>query len=607
MNGLFPQPQSLRRLSAKTLDLSAHDWILMPKGMSRSLRQRAMDIKGRLERSLGRKLQLAVTGSVKKNTLLCVELDASLKREEYELKISKDGIVIHAGAEAGAYYGLLGAWQILVSGDRKVQALQIRDFPDLVNRGVMLDISRCKVPSIKTLKNLIVKFSEMKLNQLQLYTEHTFAFTDHPLVWQDSSAYTHEEILEIEDYCRDYFVELVPNFNSFGHFGRFLKHQEYAHLAECPEGYTNPWGAVSDHGDTLQPGQNSLTLLRSLYEELLPNFSSALFNVGCDETWELGKGKSLKEAEKKGSTRVYLEFLQKINKEVKRHDKRMMFWGDIILHQPELIRELPKDCIALDWAYEANAPFDKTTRKFKDAGLEFYVCPGTSSWCTLSGRTDNCIGNIENAARNAIKNGASGLLNTDWGDGGHHQTLPVSYLGFCVGAALSWSYRQNKDDNWGEAIDQIFFNNVKAGMGQLWMELGRTINDAPQSANPNGTFFERILFWDRTQEGFDAWLVSVKDFERCLARLDTIESKISESRCRGEEGELATAELHHALGMCRLALRKGLLVKQGKNIQILRPDFQKLIASHEQQWLRRNRIGGLNESSNRIRKAMAGL
>ena len=42
---------------------------------------------------------------------------------------------------------------------------------------------------------------------------------------------------------------------------------------------------------------------------------------------------------------------------------------------------------------------------------------------------------IEVLAENGLKHGAVGYLNTDWGDRGHWQVLPVSYLGFAAGAA----------------------------------------------------------------------------------------------------------------------------------------------------------------------------
>lgn len=87
----------------------------------------------------------------------------------------------------------------------------------------------------------------------------------------------------------------------------------------------------------------------------------------------------------------------------------------------------------------------------------FYVCPGTSAWNTITGRTDNAILNLINAgtdglcdvgtsflispiaAHNGHAHGAVGYLITDWGDNGHWQTLPISYLGYMVGAGLAWN------------------------------------------------------------------------------------------------------------------------------------------------------------------------
>ena len=67
-----------------------------------------------------------------------------------------------------------------------IRCCEIKDVPDFANRGVMLDISRCKVPTLTTLKTLIEQFADLKYNQPQLYTEHTFAFTDHETVWRDA-------------------------------------------------------------------------------------------------------------------------------------------------------------------------------------------------------------------------------------------------------------------------------------------------------------------------------------------------------------------------------------------------------------------------------------
>ena len=107
----------------------------------------------------------------------------------------------------------------------------------------MLEVSRTKVPTMDTLLTLIDQFSTLKYNQIQLYTEHTFAFSNHRQVWQDASPYTASDIINIRQYCEDRFIDLVPNLNSFGHFERWLRHPTYHHLAECPDGFIHPLAA----------------------------------------------------------------------------------------------------------------------------------------------------------------------------------------------------------------------------------------------------------------------------------------------------------------------------------------------------------------------------
>src|SRR5688572_30407109 len=169
---------------------------------------------------------------------------------------------------------------------------------------------------------------------------------------------TAEEIRQLDGYCRERLIELVPNQNSFGHLERWLKHKRYEPLAEKPDGFTFPWGTRSESGFSLNPlDPRSLALVEELFDELLANFSSRMLNVGCDETVDIGMGKSKAEVERRGKERVYLDFVLKVYDAVKRRGRTMQFWGDIILHKPELIPDLPKDLIALNWGYEANHPF----------------------------------------------------------------------------------------------------------------------------------------------------------------------------------------------------------------------------------------------------------
>jgi len=355
------------------------------------------------------------------------------------LEINSRGVSIGYRNEEGLRAAVATLRQLLREYGRRLPCLSIRDHADFQHRGVMLDISRGRVPKLETLLELADHLADFKINELQLYTEHTFAYRNYEPVWRDWGALTGEEILKLDAHCRRLGIELVPNQNSFGHLRYWLAYPPLKKIAETAKPYPQQDGAFVRHPATLAPNHpGTIPFLRGLYDELLPNFTSNRFNVGCDETWDLGRGQSKKLCEKLGKGRVYLDFLKKIHRETSARGKRMLFWGDIILHYPELVSELPNDCVALNWGYEASHPFDKEAAIFAKSKVPFYVCPGTSSWMSLLGRHDNAFANLREAARVGKKHRAIGYLNTDWGDGGHPQPLAVSFLPYLLGAAVSW-------------------------------------------------------------------------------------------------------------------------------------------------------------------------
>ena len=296
-------------------------------------------------------------------------------------------------------------------------------------RGYMLDVSRDRVPTLKTLREIVDLLARCRYNQFQLYTEHTFAYAAHPEVWEEADPLTPAEIRKLDAYCQMQGIELVANQNTFGHMERWLTLPRYNPLAKFPKGgAVTPWGAVKKFPTTLDPANpGSIALVESLFDELLPNFSSPFVNIGCDETFEIE------------DTGEYLGFLLKVCDLARKHGKRPMFWGDIVLKHPEAIARLPKDLIALDWGYEGNHPFDRDCAAFRAAGLDFYVCPGTSSWRSLGGRVENMRENLEAAERAGRLNGAKGYMVTDWGDHGHWQPLAASLPGLIMGGAFAAS------------------------------------------------------------------------------------------------------------------------------------------------------------------------
>jgi len=554
----------------------------------------------------------------------------------YVLTLSSGSLSILHDGEPGLQHALATLVQLIAAssgapGALELPSLEIADYPDFAARGVMLDISRDKVPTRETLEALIDRLARWKINQLQLYMEHTFAYAAHPRVWRDASPLDAEEVRALDAFCAARHIELVPNQNSFGHMHRWLVHEPYRALAECPEGFVHPWNWKGEPYGLCASDPESLRLLEGLYDELLPNFRSRQLNVGLDETLDLGHGRSRALCEARGTERVYLDFLNAVHERVRARGHVMQFWGDIIVKRPELVAELPRDAIALEWGYEADHPFAEHLAMFQRAGLDFYVCPGTSSWNSIAGRTHNAVLNLALAARAGQAAGARGLLITDWGDHGHLQPLPVSYLGLLLGAGFSWNVADAADPlalDVPALLDRHAFCDEGSALGRVAYDLGNAYRQTG-SARPNAS----VLFWslirpDRlftppgvTRATLEQTLSYIEQscapLERARPVVDAAAAEATPEAARAE-GPRAIAELGWARDVLRFACRLGIArcdspdreqtsALPGPVRDDLAGALAELIERHRALWLARNRSGGLADSAGRLEVLLATL
>lgn len=576
--------------------------------------QKSMDAAIRLKEALlkyaGHNWQIVAGTAVSSTQIgvhLAVEPGATKHTQGYQLTVTVGGIFITASTAAGLFYGVVTLIQILDHCGSVLPGLRINDWPDYPVRGVMLDISRNKVPKMETLYNLVELLASWKINQLQLYTEHTFAYWNHPVVWEHASPLTGEEILSLDAFCRERHIELVPNQNSFGHMRRWLTHPEYNHLAECPEGCDTEWGYFEEPFSLCPEDPGSLKLLCSLYDELLPHFSSKHFNIGCDETVDLGQGRSAQIVRERGAGRVYFDFLKKLTSEVMARNHKIQFWGDIIVKRPDLVAELPRNITALEWGYEADHPFDEHGQLFDRSGIPYYVCPGTSSWNSVGGRTENAVANLLNAAKNGMKHGAVGYLNTDWGDNGHWQPLPVSYIGFAYGAGLSWSLAANEHIDLAQVVSKYAFEDDSGQLGSIAYELGDVDHDTGGRL-ANATILFSLLQTppgglDGVREKLLSGKIQAGGLEAAQSRLTKIAEQLSSIKSENRRNSLILNELEWVTNLLKHACRRGIWMlnleddqeEEGASLELAQ-DAGRLIKTFKYIWHERNRPGGFNDS-----------
>jgi len=501
---------------------------------------------------------------------------AGIAPQGYELTITADQITIDAADQAGAFYARATLDQLRHQHLDLLPAGRITDWPDVAVRGVMLDISRDKVPTMATLFDLVDRLARWKVNHVQLYIEHTFAYYGHEEVWRDASPFTPDEIRELDAFCAARHVELVANRNCLGHMERWFAHDRYRPLALFPNGSepTRPW--LTGEPTTLDPtSADALDFVADLLRQHLACHTSRRVHVGLDEPWELPDDR----------LDDYAAWMRKLADLPELDGREMLVWGDILSDHPELIAGVPDTATVVEWGYESWWPFDDRVSRLADAGVEFWIAPGTSSWLSLLGRTPNMIGNQIAAAESAARFDATGILNTDWGDRGHLQYLPVSEPGFALGAAVSWCLDANRDLDLGAALNVHAFDDSAGELGPALLALGSAY-EALTLQVPNIASFVLPLVYPQLA---DRALDPTTDVE-----FEALRSLLADGLGHAERSQSERGDAALILDEVRNAVALADVLAHGSRT----PDrLEHIRAEHRRLWLARNRPGGLDDST----------
>ncbi|OPJ64586.1 beta-N-acetylhexosaminidase [Clostridium oryzae] len=466
---LIPEPQRVKYLDEKGFIINRDTEIVLDCKCNFNHLGCAKQVKTEIKANFN--LDIKINKGLAKDQEGIIYLNKKTGKEEgYSINIDKNIVEIIGNDDAGLFYGVQTFCQILRQSDVQLPNVKIDDAPYYKQRGFYHDVTRGKVPKLETLKRLADRLSFYKINQLQLYIEHSFAFKNMSEIWMNKDPLTAEEILELDEYCSKKNIELVPSLSTFGHLYEALRSEKFKNLCELndPEKEQFSYFDRMAHHTLNVSNDKSIEFVRNMLKEFIPLFSSNKFNICCDETFDIGKGKSSKLAREYGADKLYVDFLKKIVNEVKVYDKQIMFWGDIILKTPELLKELPKDIICLNWDYSKDVT-DHNVRVLSEANVTQFVCPGVGGWNRMMNYMDGAFNNIRKMISYGKKYGAVGVLNTDWGDFGHINLLANSMPGMIYGADLSWNPDDKREfDDIDRAISIIEFGeNCKDIIGTI--------------------------------------------------------------------------------------------------------------------------------------------
>jgi hexosaminidase len=380
-----------------------------------------------------------------------ITLDDSMRAEGYILLTDHDeGFVIGHSAE-GVFYGVQTLKQLVEMSGRGpvLRGCKIRDWPAMHYRGVHDDLSRGPMPTLEFQKRQIRTFAAYKINVYSPYFENTMQYPSSPLPALPGGSMSIADAKALVVYAQSYHVTIIPEQEAFGHLHKVLNWQQYAPLAEIPD------------GGVLAPGQpGSMKLITQWFSDLAAVYPSPFLHIGADETFELGQGQTESEVNKRGLGAVYMDFLTEIHQSLAPLHRRLLFWGDVAMNSPELVPRLPRDMIAVAWHYEPEPQgFARWLDPYTHAGMETWVAPGVNNWNRVYPDFGTALANIQGFAAAGQSAGSTGLLNTVWDDDGEGLFLEDWYA-ILYGAAAAWQPGVSDIDRFQNNYGPVFHGDT---------------------------------------------------------------------------------------------------------------------------------------------------
>lgn len=411
-----------------------------------------------------------------------LELGKDSDPQGYLLYADARGVIVAGQTSQGLFYGVQTLRQLLHSASQGLvcPSVAIKDWPAMTWRGIQDDVSRGPIPTPEYMKKQIRVMAGYKINLFALYMEHVFDYRSQPLLAPRDAGITAEQLNELTVFAKKYFVTILPEQQTFGHFHHVLKKEIYADVAEKP------------HGQALTPvNAKTYELIASMYAELAPLTPGPFFHIGTDEVFDLGTGKSKSHTEAIGAGAVYGDHLIRVEQLLEPYHKRLIFWGDIAEDYPEQLSRLPKSMIAMPWNYSARDSFDDIIEPFVAARTDFMVATGASTWEMIWPDLDVAFVNIRNFVRDGQKAGALGVLNTTWNDDGEG-LLDSAWLAFVFGAAAGWQSGESSIEDFKQSYDWAFYRNEGSQFRDAIDQLNN-INHLFHTVGISGS--QNDLFW----------------------------------------------------------------------------------------------------------------
>lgn len=388
----------------------------------------------------------------------------NLGSEGYVLRIKSDKIELKANTPQGIYYATQSFIQLLEKADGKLPGVEIIDYPDMKVRGISDDISRGQVSNLDNFKKIISHIARYKMNTYMPYIEDMLEFDNYPTIGKNRGALTKAEVKEILAFAKKNFVEVIPIFQTLGHYENILSQDEFLKYAEFP-------GAASLNVSN----DSTYIFLEDLLKEVFALFPSEYFHMGADESWDVGLGASKKLVDETNIAVVHANHYKKVYDICKKYNKKVMMYGDILLDHPEILSLIPKDIIIVDWHYRADEDY-LSTKTIRNAGFDYLVSPSVWNFTSTFPVNINSLPNIKYLVKSGLENESHGMINSNWGDYGAETFKEFILYNYAWSAQCAWDYNQSDLNTFNKVYFYDYFGIDDDRLSNIYKTLSDPLN-----------------------------------------------------------------------------------------------------------------------------------
>ncbi len=506
--------------------------------------------------------------------------DFNIPKGSWEIKLSEEegdhcSINVNNGsieARGNKYICYATVIQLTMQRSGFIPSVEVYEELSFKIRGFHMDIARGGVPNLETFKNIIKWLFLLKYNYFFIYLEDLYPWRSYPDIGALRGRLSEEEWNTIVNYGESYGIEVVPSLELLGHMENILSLPKYSRFKEL-------WWVPRD-GTLDASSEDARAFALRLLQDVLETSKSRLIHVGGDETWSLGRGRSL---DKVGfvfkGPELYLTHYRAILNMVKKYGKVPVVWGDMLtgIYLPSEERTIWEgvindkmwdEVIIANWNYEPLNVEDFLNMIDKVGHYSNQLaCPGLSNWNRFYPDFERALTNVKNFLMAAKERKLGGFLITAWGDDG--EECLFTYLTPLILASME----------------------IAEGTGDWeakWIRL---------SSEDEGVLKARKLF------GKGIVSSNIKNVIY-LDRLSTMSNEAKEM-IKDEWGkilnELRNVKLPESLELIRSMMELGLRVIKG---EAKADDYWSIIDAYAKLWLSERKPEGLSNILSRFGKSM---